>query len=115
MEELDIKAGSFTGLGATDDAILGIYLPSERKYYKKELSEDFEIASLFGTMSREEGTPYIHAHAVMGNPVEGKFFAGHLEKATISGTCEIHLRLQNMNLGRALDDATGLKVVTFED
>lgn len=115
MDELEIKAGSFSGLGATDDAALGIYIPADSQYYRKEFKQDVEIASLFGTLSRMDGEPYIHPHAVLGDPVHGVIDGGHLERAVISATCEIHLKILDLDLGRKFSDEIGLNLLTFED
>lgn len=115
MDELEIKSGSFHGLGATDDAVLGIYIPADSQYYRKEFKQDVEIASLFGTLSRMDGKPYIHPHAVLGDPVNGVIDGGHLERAVVSATCEIHLRILDFDLGRKFSDEIGLNLLTFED
>lgn len=115
MDELEIKSGSFNGLGASDDAVLGIYIPADSQYYRQEYKQDVEIASLFGTLSRMDGRPYIHPHAVLGDPVHGIIAGGHLERAVISATCEIHLKILELNLGRKFSEEIGLNLVTFED
>lgn len=115
MDELEIKSGSFNGLGASDDVVLGIYIPADKQYYREEYKQDVEIASLFGTLSRMDGKAYIHSHAAIGDPVHGIIAGGHLEKAVISCTCEIHLKILDFNLGRKFSEEIGLNLMTFED
>ena len=83
-----IKGGTFSGLGAVEESVIG-YLDSQAKQYqKKNLQESKELVSLQGTISWLEGEPFIHAHAVLaGNDFQA--YGGHLFSAKVSATVEL--------------------------
>ena len=110
-EKEDIRLGSFSGLGAADRVKIGIFLTDIRQYKSEVYTGDFEIASLFGTVSRKDGKPYLHCHATIGNITKGETYAGHLSEARISGTCEISLRKLEGEAGRVFDEETGLTIL----
>ncbi|MGI6545899.1 MAG: PPC domain-containing DNA-binding protein [Fastidiosipilaceae bacterium] len=115
MDELEIEAGYFQALGAVDRATVGIYYLAAKQYKMLDIEGDFEVSSLFGTMSRQDGEPYIHAHATIADVVGGRTYAGHLNEARISGTLELALRVMPMAWGRTYDEVTGLNLLTFEE
>ena len=83
-----VLSASFSGIGATDNATIGVYNTAEKRYEATQLTGDMEIAALNGNLSRtKDGEPYIHAHAVLGRGREAH--AGHLNAAIISATAEI--------------------------
>lgn len=84
-EKEDIQAATVTGLGATDDVVIGIMDTKAKKYNDISLKEPFELTSLIGNLSRKDGAPYLHAHVNLGN-TEGRVFGGHLQSAVISVT-----------------------------
>ena len=66
-EKEGIRAGTVQGLGASDDATVGLYSIAEKKYYPTELKGDMEITALIGNISRQEGAdaPYLHLHITL--------------------------------------------------
>ena len=58
-----IKAGTITGIGATDKATIGLFNLRTKKYHLKELTDDHEIAPLCGNISTMNGEVYLHLHA----------------------------------------------------
>lgn len=108
--EEDISFSSISGLGAVDEVVLGIFDTENKKYISVTYTGDFEITSLVGSLSRKDGKPYIHAHMSIGNVITNKFVGGHLNKATVSATAEIILRVVDMFVERELNKEIGLNL-----
>lgn len=108
-----IKLASVQGIGACDIAEVGVYEVSKRHYEMRRFEEEMELLALNGNINEKDGAPYIHLHAVLGR---ADMFAigGHLNKAVISGTGEIFVRLLDARVDRKVCEITGLNVWDFE-
>ena len=111
-EKEDIKAGSISGLGASNEVVVGLFKVDEKKYYSNTFEEDFEITNLTGNISRMNGEVYLHIHGTFAN-VEGRCIGGHLNKAVISATSEIIINKINGNVGRKFSEEIGLNLIEF--
>lgn len=111
-EKEDIKAGSISGLGASNEVVVGLFKVDEKKYYSNTFEEDFEITNLTGNISRMNGQVYLHIHGTFAN-AEGKCIGGHLNKAVISATSEIIINKINGNVGRKFSEEIGLNLIEF--
>lgn len=111
-EKEDIKAGSISGLGATNHVVVGLFKIDEKKYYSNTFEEDFEITNLTGNISRVNGEVYLHIHGTFAN-IEGKCIGGHLNKAIISATSEIIINKINGEVGRKFSEEIGLNLIEF--
>lgn len=110
--ELGIKAGSVSGIGASNNAEIGVLDTANKVYVKQPLKGDMEIASLTGNVSvAEDGGVYLHLHAVFGG-LNG-VYAGHLDCAYVSATAEIFIDVFNAEINRFKDDETGLNLMRF--
>ncbi len=111
-EKEDIKAGSISGLGASNYVVVGLFKVEEKKYYSNTFEEDFEITNLTGNISRMNDEVYLHIHGTFAN-VEGKCIGGHLNKAVISATSEIIITKINGDIGRKFSEEIGLNLIEF--
>ncbi|MCF0148587.1 MAG: DNA-binding protein [Clostridium sp.] len=111
-EKEDIKAGSISGLGASNNIVVGLFKVDEKKYYSNTFEEDFEITNLTGNISRMNGEVYLHIHGTFAN-FEGKCIGGHLNKAVISATSEIIITKINGEFGRRFNEEIGLNLIEF--
>lgn len=109
----EIKLGYFTGLGAANDVTIGILNTKSKEIVKKRFTGDFEIGTMFGTITQKDEQPYIHAHITVGNVEEGTTWAGHLVDAQISATAEIVLKKMEGEVGRSFDREVGLDLMDF--
>lgn len=113
IEKENIQIGALNGLGATNYVTIGILNTQTKEIVKKTLEGDFEIGSLFGTITKKDGKPYIHAHIAIGNIGEGTSYAGHLVDAKISATAELVIDSMEGEIGRVFDPEVGLDIMKF--
>ncbi|MDV4151004.1 PPC domain-containing DNA-binding protein [Clostridium sp. AL.422] len=111
-EKEDIKAGSISGLGASNHIVIGLFKVDEKKYYSNTFEEDFEITNLTGNISRMNGEVYLHIHGTFAD-IEGKCIGGHLNKAVISATSEIIINKINADIDREFSSVVGLNLIKF--
>ena len=109
-KKLDITAGTITGIGATDKAIIGLFDVKTKKYHSKELVGDHEIAPVYGNISTMNNEVYLHLHVNLCNS-EHKSFGGHLTSAVVSATFEAVIDIINGKIERAFDATTGLNIL----
>lgn len=110
--ENQIKLGTISGLGATNDADIGLYDVKTKKYYEKEMKGNFEIAPLTGNITTMKGETYLHLHANLGDESQHSF-SGHLTKAVVSATFEAVLEIIDGEVDREKDPETGLNLIKF--
>lgn len=108
-----IRLASIKGIGACNEAEIGLYEVEKRHYEMRRFSEEMEMLALNGNISEKDGEPYLHLHAVFGR-ADMSVIGGHLNKAVISGTGEIFIETKEGALERKVDERTGLNVWAFE-
>ncbi len=111
-EKEGIKLASVQGIGATNDATVGVFSPKTQKYTANEFKEDYEITSLIGTIDTMDGQFYSHLHINLGGE-GGRAFGGHLNRAVISVTSEIVVRLIDGQIDRKKDPSIGINLWKF--
>lgn len=110
LNDLKIYAGSFSAIGACNEAELAHWDPVARVYNKHVFRGALEIVSLLGNVARtEDGRAFLHSHIVIGLD-DLSTRGGHLFRAVASPTCEIVLRPCAGVVERALDDSCGLRL-----
>ncbi|HBD87286.1 MAG TPA: DNA-binding protein [Clostridiales bacterium] len=113
-EKENIRLASVTAIGASDDVTLGIFDVKTKRYGSVRYhTADYELASVCGNLSRKDGEPYLHLHAVIGNSLRGECHGGHLNAAVISATGEIFISVAEGEAGRRFCDEVGLNLLTF--
>lgn len=110
--ENKIKLGTISGLGATNDAEIGLYDVKIKKYYEKEMKGNLEIAPLYGNITTMKGEIYLHLHANLGDESQ-RSFSGHLTKAVVSATFEGIIEVIDGEVDREKDLETGLNLLKF--
>ncbi len=125
-EREDIRLASVSGIGASDNVTLGVFKTGTKEYVSRtyDMGPNYEIGSVTGTISRKDGLPYLHLHAVIGNPElshsaswvaesRGVCYVGHLSSAVISATCELVVDVIDGEVGREFSDEIGLNLFKF--
>lgn len=111
-EKENIMLAEISGLGAINDFTTGVFDTINKEYHSNNFSGAFEIVSLTGTLTRKEGEVYLHAHLSAGDK-QGNVFGGHLNRAVVSATAEIVIRIINGNTGRKYSSEIGLNLLEF--
>ena len=112
--EEDIRLAQISGLGAVKAFTTGVFNTVEKKYYANDFSGPYEITSLTGTLTQMDGKPYLHDHMSAGDS-EGKVVGGHLNRAVISATAEIVIRIVDGAVDREFSEKVGLNLFRFRD
>ena len=109
----NIRLASVSALGAVDDATLGVFVVSEKRYHADRFTGDMEIVSLTGTVNTMDGEYYAHLH--MGvSTVGGRMFGGHLTRAVVSITCEMVIRIIDGTVDRKHHPDPGVNLFDFQ-
>ena len=104
----DIRMGRLSAIGATTHAVVAYYDQNAQIYNPLEFTGGMEILSLTGNVSVRDGSPFVHAHIVLGDK-EGKLFGGHVMKGTIVYALEVFIEEYEGDwLERKHDALTGL-------
>jgi predicted DNA-binding protein with PD1-like motif len=108
----DIRLGTVLGIGATDNATIGLFKTRTKEYVRKEVVGDHEITSLTGNISRMKGEVYLHLHINLADE-SYKTFGGHLNAAVVSATCEVVVRALDGEVDREFSEEIGLNLYRF--
>ena len=111
-EKEQIRLASVEALGATDDFTVGVYDVAEKRYDSRTFTGPHEIVSLVGTITEKDGAFYQHLHMSAGNAA-CEIFGGHLNRAVVSVTCEMVIRVISGAVDRAPDPQTGINLLRF--
>ena len=111
-EKENIRLASIEALGAVNDFTVGVYNTAEKKYYSNHFEGAFEIVSLTGTITTMDGQFYHHLHMSAGDE-KGNVFGGHLNRAVVSATCEMVIRVIDGRVERYHDPEIGLNLFRF--
>ncbi len=106
----NIQSAWISGIGAVKSATLALYDLEKKEYKKKRFSGKFEIVGLSGNIGTLEGKPVLHLHTVLSDE-NMAIFGGHLEKATVSVTCEILISKTDYRIEREFDPNIGLNLI----
>ncbi|HEY6196705.1 MAG TPA: PPC domain-containing DNA-binding protein [Candidatus Eisenbacteria bacterium] len=88
--EHDVRAGTLSGIGAVGEAELGFFVRESRSYIRRVFRGEHELLSLVGNVSVLEGSPFPHCHLTLAGP-DFVAYGGHLFRAVVSVTCEVHV------------------------
>lgn len=115
----EIKAGSFTLIGAIDKAKYGFYHPAKKTYTISEWipttnsSPALEILSCVGTIAQLDEEPIIHGHITLAGE-KGEIMGGHLlEGCRVNPTAELVIFAFDGILQRRMDRALNLALLSI--
>ncbi|NOX37552.1 MAG: DNA-binding protein [Calditrichaeota bacterium] len=104
-----ISAAILWAIGALEKVRLGYFDRQQKQYLEKEFPGVYELVSFTGNVSRVDGEPFLHAHAILGDPNYATF-GGHFFEGTVAVTMEVVLFTLPSIIQRKLDEETGLKL-----
>ena len=113
-EKEHIRLASVEALGATDDFTVGVYDVDSKHYDSKTFTGPHEIVSLTGTITEKDGAFYQHLHMSAGNR-DCAVVGGHLNRAVVSATCEMVIRVIDGAVDRSPDPAIGINLIRFQE
>ncbi|WP_291319556.1 PPC domain-containing DNA-binding protein [Desulfonatronospira sp.] len=111
--EHGINLGSISGIGAAGEIKLGLFETASKTYQSTEFKGDFEITALAGNVTTKEGEIYLHVHATLSDK-DCRAYGGHLNRALISGTCEVVIDQAQGSIDRLFDQDVGLNLMKFD-
>ena len=111
-EREGIRLASVQALGAVDDFTVGVFDTRTKTYASNRFRGAYEIVSLTGTISTMDGAFYLHLHMSAGDG-SGAVFGGHLNRANVSATCEMVIRVIPGQVDRAFSQEIGLNLFRF--
>ena len=113
-DEHDIKMAVVSVIGAVISATLGYYDQKKKAYVTYREPASLEIISCTGNISLKEGTPFVHAHAVLSDG-KGRTTGGHLFSETPVFAGEFYVQeLTGSPFSRRHDETTGLMLWSNE-
>ena len=104
--DVEAEAGWFSALGSVEDAELWFYDQDDKEYQSVTFDEPLEVAACVGNVSRLDGEPFAHTHAVLSRR-NGQALAGHLDAGTVFAG-ELYFRAFEQPLTRERDTQTEL-------
>lgn len=112
-EREHIRLAAVQGLGAVNDLTVGVFDTATKTYGSNRFQGAYEIVSLTGTVDTMDGAFYAHLHMSAGD-AKGAVVGGHLNRAVISATGELVLRVVDGRVDRAFSDEIGLNLLRFD-
>lgn len=112
IKEKDVKSGSITGIGAAGLIEAGLFNTKTKIYDSKTFEGDYEITNFSGNITTMNGKHYLHLHITFADK-ELRAYGGHLNKAVISGACEIVVDEIDATIERKLDEEIKLNILKF--
>jgi predicted DNA-binding protein with PD1-like motif len=109
----EVKAATFTAIGAFERATLGWFNLETLDYEKIPVEQQVEVLSLVGNIGQHENKPTIHAHAVIGKR-DGSAMGGHLLEARVRPTLEVMVIESPRHLRRTIDPKTNLPLIDLD-
>ena len=95
-----------SSIGQLKDVELG-YFVNRGDYSPEEFKETYELLSLSGMITMQDGVYLPHIHAVLGTSTKSTI-GGHLIRGTVQVTNETVLLIRDFNVKRAYNDNTDL-------
>ena len=107
-----IKLAHVSAIGAIGDFTVGLFRKAEKQYVARSFQGDYEIVSLSGTVNTMNGAFYTHLHLSAADE-SNHVFGGHLNRAVVSATCEMIVRLILGTVDRQFSEEIGLNLLSF--
>ncbi len=111
-EQEHIALASVTGIGAVGELTTGLFHTAEKQYAATDLRGDFEIVSLAGNVTQQDGAVYLHLHIAVADETQ-LVRGGHLNRAVVSATAEIFVTPYAGTVGRVFSEEIGLNLMDF--
>ena len=105
----NIRFAQVSAIGASGQAMLGVYDLISKDYAKESCDSFCEITSLIGNITTVNEEPYIHLHATLADQ-QHNIHGGHVLELTVGATCEMFVQVIDSTVGRIHDDQLGINL-----
>ena len=109
----DIRLAQVNAIGATDQAVIGVYDLKDQAYREEKLTGFMEITSLTGNITFVNDKPYIHLHATVADQ-QHTIHGGHVINMRVGATCEMFVRVLDGSVGRVRNEELGINLWELE-
>lgn len=99
-ESKNLPSAALSGIGGVDEIEIGYFDLKKNEYLHKTIREELEMVSLLGNLSYIDGKPFYHLHGTFGTR-SFQTISGHVFRAVISITAEIHLKVFSEKITRS--------------
>lgn len=105
----NIRFAQVNAIGASEQAVLGVYDLGRQEYDKETCTGFCEITNLAGSVTTVNDAPYIHLHAMLADR-QHNIHGGHVLELTVGATCEMFVQVIDAAVGRIHDDRLGINL-----
>ena len=112
FQKENITLAEVRGLGALNDFSVGLFDTAEKKFHGNHFTIPVEIASLWGTVTTQNGQLYPHFHLSCGD-IRGQVYGGHMQQGVCSATCELVMDVLDGIVERKFSPEIGLNLLEF--
>lgn len=116
LHDMHVPAASFSGVGALKNVTAGFYNPAKKKLDFTHFSGNYySIAALDGSLtSNQDGSPFVHVHAVLADNQFAAVISGHIKDAVVADNVEIAITPLKNPISRSLNKESGLEFIVGE-
>lgn len=111
-EKEHICLAEVSALGALKEFSVGLYDTTKKQYFANDIQKPVEVTSLWGTVTTQNGAFYAHLHMSAAD-VDAREYGGHLQRAVVSATLEMVIRVLDGRVERRFDPEIGLNLMEF--
>lgn len=109
-----VQCASVQGIGALNEARLGVFNKNLKTYFPRVLKGFFEVISCLGNISvKPDGSLMTHIHMTIAQE-DGQLFAGHFLGGTVDFTMELFIRTYEKPLKRKYLPEENIFKIDFE-
>lgn len=98
-----IQTGFISAIGAVDLAQLNYFFLNLQNYKTVDFEEAFEVLSMNGNITQNNGEPHLHLHTVLSRS-DYSTIGGHLLDARVSITLEVIIDIIDTTITREDDE-----------
>ncbi len=109
-----IENGQITGIGAVANIQMGVFVPETKSYHQDRFEGTYELTSFIGNITMKDGSPFIHAHIVLGDH-EFRAISGHCMEMEVAVVGEFIIQKMETQVFRTLNPSVGLATWTMEE
>jgi predicted DNA-binding protein with PD1-like motif len=108
--ENTLAGAHLTAIGALSEVTLGFFDRHSKSYQKIPVEEQVELLSFTGNIVQKNGSPFLHAHVIVGK-ADGTAHGGHFLEGRVWPTMEMIVSETPAHLRRTKDEETGLALI----